>query len=260
MLIDAHIHLQAIQDLKTRTTLLDQIAKVHVEKLICNGIQPEDWSGVDEIAQGNERVLPFFGVHPWYADKVVSGWDAVLEHFLKKTEAGIGEVGLDKLRTEIDWRKQIEVFQRQLQIAKELSKPLAIHCVRAWGDLLLLLKQHLSSGMRFMTHSYRGSLEVMRELLDLGAYISFSWKSFQHQTGTVNDLIKEVPLERLLLETDFPYIEPHKIGTDISVERYFECLRGTYALAARAKGMNETELEKAVWENGQAFLHRTTAR
>ena len=137
---------------------------------------------------------------------------------------------------------------------------MAIHCVRAWGDLLNILRSNLTPGSRFMMHSFHGSPEMLRSFLELGAYISFSWKILCHGTEEIMNLIRQVPMDRLLLETDFPYTEPHRMGTDITAGKYFECLRGVYSLAACAKEIEEDELEKRVWENGTAFLHRTSAR
>jgi Tat protein secretion system quality control protein TatD with DNase activity len=111
-----------------------------------------------------------------------------------------------------------------------------------------------------MVHSFQGSSQVLKDLLSLGAYISFSWKSLQRDTEESIALMRNVPLDRLLLETDFPYAEPGRIGADAHDEKYFESLQGIYNLAVRAKGIEEDALEKAVWANGTAFLSGTPAR
>jgi Tat protein secretion system quality control protein TatD with DNase activity len=96
--------------------------------------------------------------------------------------------------------------------------------------------------------------------LNLGAFISFSWKSLQHDTEESIALMRNVPLDRLLLETDFPYTEPGRIGADTHDEKYYETLQGVYDLAERAKGIDVEALETAVWRNGAAFLSVTPAR
>jgi TatD DNase family protein len=229
-------------------------------RFVCNGTRPEDWPAVEKFAAEDRRVTPFFGVHPWYAGKLPSDWYMMLEAFLKRNPAaGVGEVGLDKARN-VDFARQTEVFHRQLEIAGRLARPLAIHCVRAWSDLLNILKRSLPAKTRFMVHSYQGSLEILKDLLNLGAYISFSWKSLQRDTEESIALMRSVPLDRLLLETDFPYTEPGKIGAEAHDEKYYETLQGVYDLAERAKGIDVEGLEKAVWANGTAFLSGTSAR
>lgn len=237
--------------------LADQL---RVGQFASHGTRPEDWPAVEKSAAEDRRVAPFFGVHPWYADKLSADWYEVLESFLKRnSSAGVGEAGLDKAR-HVDFARQTEVFHRQLEIAGRLARPLAIHCVRAWSDLLNILRRSLPAKMRFMIHSFQGSPQMLRDFLSLGAYISFSWKSLQRDTEESIMLMRNVPLDRLLLETDFPYTEPGRIGADAHDEKYFECLQGIYNLAVRAKGIGEDSLEKAVWANGTAFLFGTSAR
>lgn len=253
MLIDAHIHLQNHPGF--RSDLLNQAKEYCVGQFFCNAIKPEEWGMVQLIANTDARVVPFFGVHPWNAEKVQIGWDQALEKCLTRQPSGIGEIGLDKYRAGHTYEKQVAVFCRQLEMAVRLSKPVSIHCVQAWGDLLEMLRKDLPSASRFLLHSYHGSLEMLREFLKLGAYISFSWKSFQRLGTEMRDLVKEVPLDRLFLETDFPYLEPQRPGAEIHMDKYKQCLHEAYAFAAHAKDMKEHELEEKVWANGTAFLH-----
>lgn len=261
MLLDAHIHLQDIQDEKVRAAILAQTQEPKTGRFFCNGIRPEDWSMVSQLARRDGRMVPFFGVHPWYADKVWPGWEAELERFLQEQPlAGIGEIGLDKSKETIDFTKQADVFLKQLKIAERLSWPVVVHCVRAWGDLFTLLRDCNASHVRLMIHAFYGSPEILSDLLAIGSYISFSWKRIRDQKDDIMGLIRRVPLERLLLETDFPSMEPGAIVMVPSVERYFQCLHETYTIAARAKGITEKQLQEAVWKNGATFLHRTPAR
>jgi len=260
MLIDSHIHLQDIKEEKVRFALLSRARGLAVGRFVCNGTRPGDWALVRELAKDDDRVVPFYGVHPWFADQVTVGWDAELERFLDSSVAGIGEIGLDRVKTEINFARQTEVFHRQLEIAGRLARPFAIHCARAGSDILGILKRNLSSRARFMVHSYQGSPEMLRDFLDLGAYISFSWKILSRGTEETMGLVRQVPLDRLLLETDFPYIQPGKLSPGANVEDYFECLCRIYELVAHTKGLEEVKLQEAVWKNGQVFLSGTSAR
>lgn len=260
MFTDMHLHLQDIPDVHMCKSILSLAQDMRTGRFVTNGTRPEDWPVVEKFASEDRRVVPFFGVHPWYADKLPEDWYKTLEDFLKRDPAaGVGEAGFDKARN-IDMARQTEVFHRQIEIAGRLKRPLAIHCVRAWSDLLSVLKRSLPAKTRFMVHSYQGSREMLRDLLSLGAYISFSWKSLQRDTEESIALMRSVPLDRLLLETDFPYTEPGRIGADAHDEKYYETLQGVYDLAERAKGVDVETLEKAVWNNGTAFLSGTSAR
>ncbi len=260
MLIDSHVHLQDIQSEKVRASLLSRARGLMVGKFVCNATRPEDWPLVRDIARGDDRVVPFYGVHPWFADKVATGWDAELERFLSVPGAGIGEIGLDRIKSEINFARQTEIFHRQIEIAGRLARPFAIHCARAGSDILGILKRDLAPRQRFMVHSYQGSPEMLRSFLDLGAFISFSWKILSRGTEETMDLVRQIPLDRLLLETDFPYTQPGKLSPEANVEDYFECLVRIYALAAQTKGIAEEKLQDAVWKNGTVFLSGTAAR
>jgi len=260
MFTDMHIHLQDIPDVQMRNSILKLAEHLNVGQFVCNGTRPEDWPLVEKASEEDRRVVPFFGVHPWYADKLPADWYETLQNFLKSNPAaGVGEVGLDKSR-QVDLARQTEVFHRQIEIAGRLSRPLAIHCVRAWSDLVNILKRSLPAKTRFMVHSFQGSPQILKDLLKLGGYISFSWKSLQRDIEESIALMRSVPIDRLLLETDFPYTEPGKIGADVHDEKYFETLQGVYDLAVRAKGLEEASLEKVVWANGTAFLSGASAR
>ena len=260
MLIDAHLHLQDIQAEGVLAEILARAWDLDIHRFWCNGTHPADWPVVEKIAVVDDRVIPFFGVHPWHAEKVRPGWDKELEQFLKNRDAGVGEIGLDKAREEIDLTKQIEIFRRQLEIAIRLSKPVSIHCVKAWGDLLKVLREDLPGPVRFMIHAYHGSTETLREVLKLGAYVSFSWKWLRGGTPDMMELLRHVSADRLLLETDFPYTEPGKLDEEAGAKKYFEYLRETYRIAALAKGIEEAALEGIVWNNGTAFLSGASAR
>ncbi len=260
MLIDSHIHLQDIKEEKIRAALLLRARELRVGKFLCNSTRPEDWPAVREIAKGDDRVIPFYGVHPWFADKVTAGWDAELERFLKSPGAGIGEIGLDRVREGVNFARQTEIFHRQLEIAGRLARPFAVHCARAGSDILGILKRDPSPQRRFMVHSYQGSPEMLRAFLDLGAFISFSWKILSRGTEETMDLVRQIPLDRLLLETDFPYTQPGKLSPEANVEDFSECLCRIYALAAQTKGIAEEKLQEAVWKNGTVFLSGTAAR
>ncbi|CAN1133709.1 Uncharacterized metal-dependent hydrolase YabD [Linum perenne] len=122
-------------------------------------------------------VVPCFGLHPWFIRERTPNWFNTLQEFFEATpSAAVGEIGLDKGShgKTIDFTDQVEVFKKQLQLAKELNKPASVHCVRAFGDLLTIMKSMGPFPAGVILHSYLGSAEMVPELAKLGAYFSFS--------------------------------------------------------------------------------------
>ncbi|KAM0849093.1 hypothetical protein ACQ4PT_053949 [Festuca glaucescens] len=119
---------------------------------------------------------------------------------------GTSEIGLDKGShgKTIDFGEQVEVFQRQLKLAKELEKPVSVHCVHAFGDLLEILKRTGPFPAGVLLHSYLGSAEMVLSLANLGCYFSLSGFLTGMKSTKAKQMLKAIPLDRILLETDAP--------------------------------------------------------
>ncbi len=254
MFLDAHLHLQDITNKNVLEEILTSALQNNFGKFLCQATSPKDWKNVFEIADKYPKlVTPFYGIHPWYADEAKDFWDAELEK-LKKTIWGLGETGLDKIKPENALEKQIVVFSRHLEIAERSALPVSIHCVQAWGVFLDLFRNKKPKKARLMIHSYHGSRETLAELIKLGFYISFSWKWLRKEKRELLESVKMVPDNKLLLETDFPYVEPGKIGGEITAKSYKKYLLEAYEIAARTRGVDLQMLEKSVWQNCENFL------
>ncbi|XP_057969944.1 uncharacterized protein LOC131159228 isoform X2 [Malania oleifera] len=119
---------------------------------------------------------------------------------------GVSEIGLDKGShgRNIDFMDQVEVFQRQLELAKELQRPVSIHCVRAFGDLLQIMQRMGPFPAGVILHSFLGSAEMVPEFAKLGAYFSFSGFLMSMNVQKAKKMLKMVPMDRILLESDAP--------------------------------------------------------
>lgn len=254
MIRDMHIHLQDIRDTRVMSGILSHAREFGVGSFVCNSTSPADWGAVETIRSSNDNVTPFFGVHPWMVKKAGAGWEVGLKALLSRIPAGVGEIGLDHGKFRPDHSLQLSAFAAQLDIAIELRRPVAIHCVGAWGVLLDALKARPMNNAPFMVHLFSGSLDILKELLAIGAYISFSLGIADGGPEKVRIAFQATPIDRLLLETDYPYVPGKPAGEPPAAEEYFSRIKKVYGIAASLKGVKDTELERSVWENGTVFM------
>jgi TatD DNase family protein len=209
MLIDAHNHLQDPRFDGDQESIISAMKSVGIDCCIVNGTESADWIHVVELAQRYpEFVLPSFGLHPWKTKGRAEGWLETLSEFLQRfPKAGVGEIGLDRWIEDHDIDDQLIVFREQMDLAVELDRPCTIHCLRAWGQLLKELKSR-ESLPRFLVHSFGGSIETGRKLAELGAYFSFSGYFLHTRKEKVVDVFRQLPSDRILLETDAPDMLP----------------------------------------------------
>lgn len=182
-----------------------------------NGVSESDWHLVKEMSDRHPSVIPNFGIHPWFvADRTPNWLNTLKEFFEANPAASVGEIGLDKgsRGKQIDFTDQVEVFRQQLQLAKMLKRPASIHCVRAFGDLLDILKSEGPFPAGVLLHSFLGSAELVPEFAKLGAYFSFSGFLMSMKESKAKKMLKSVPHDRILLETDAPDALPKSNNSD----------------------------------------------
>lgn len=202
--IDMHIHLQ---DYKTNcaTDIVTAAREGGICRFVCASTSEKDWPEVAALAEKYPHtVVPAFGIHPWYAVDAAKGWQIRLrEQLLAFPTALVGECGLDGLREGM--AVQTEVFAEELALAKELKRPFVIHAVKAVPELEGFWRQMPE---RFMVHSFNGHPDHLRPILKNGGYVSFSASILRNRNGA--EIVRMVPADRLLLETDGPYQGPQK--------------------------------------------------
>ena len=169
-----------------------------------------------------EKILKTWGVHPWEAGRTQS----------VRTEDifAIGEVGLDKAHKET-FDKQVEVFEEMIKLSETLRKPVIVHCVRAYSEIIEVRKK-TKAKMPWVMHGFNSSVETMRQLLKYDIYISLGEVLYGNENQAVK-VLKDIPIERLFLETDVS-------GRDI---------RDVYAKAASLMGCEVEFLCNKIFEN-----------
>ncbi len=198
---DAHTHLQNYASSGKLDGALEAAAAAGVETMLCNGTRVGDWEKVAELAAKRKGIVPCFGLHPWLLKVAAPGWLEALETILLRVPSCVGEIGLDGGKNASPARQAI-AFTAQLRLAKKLGRPACVHCVKAWGPMLEIIKAE-RPGI-FMLHSYGGSPEMMPEFTALGAYFSFSGAIMDSKREKLRAALKAVPADRVLFETESP--------------------------------------------------------
>ncbi len=210
MFIDCHNHLQDPRFDHNRADLISAMREEGITRCIVNGTTEADWPAVTKLAQEHpDLITPSYGLHPWYLDQRSDRWQQSLRDLLTANpSAVIGECGLDRWIKNYDLDLQCAVFRTHLELAAELARPVTIHCLKAWGPLHSALKECPNLPSRILLHSFSGSLESARELLQFGAYFSFSGYFLHPKKEKLRKIFQQLPPDRILIETDAPDMLP----------------------------------------------------
>lgn len=206
------------------------------------------------VSTSTRLVFPFIGLHPWFAgveNQSVKMQIERLSYFLDDHKTcGIGECGLDfSPKYKSNRSNQIAAFELQLGLSNELKRPLSIHCVKAWEQLFNSLKSFMPLQAPMILHSFYGSNEILKKLIELNSYISLSSLSFKN-SGKTFSVIRNIPMNRLLVESDLC------VGSsDYSPDQHLNTLQNNYKTIAEIKSLTKTELISGVIENGKVFTN-----
>lgn len=254
--LDSHLHLPGKFPASELPALLERAARAGVERMFSNATQEQDWQAVIDLAAGHKAVIPFAGIHPWFAESAGDAWETRLRSLLHEVPAGIGEIGLDK-KCCCHFDCQRRIFLAQLGMAAELGRPVVIHCVKAWGALLEILEQEAGAKRLppTMIHSFAGSLETLRRLLRCGCFLSFSCRIMGEEK--LHPCFLGTPLDKLLLETDAlgQVQKTAATGADNPPVTCDEpaAIIELYTWAAAMRKMELAELRQQIWNNGKIF-------
>jgi TatD DNase family protein len=206
MLIDTHCHLTYSPLCEHVPSVIERAKKAEVEYLICVGTDLDDSQKCIAIAEKYPQVFATVGIHPNDALNVSPHWEEEMTRLLSHPKVvAVGEIGLDYYWKTTPPAVQADFLRRQIQIAREFDKPVVIHNRQADSDLqTILTKQGYYRGI---LHCFSSSAEFASAMLRLGLFISFTG-SITYGSKKTQSALAAVPLERLLLETDAPFITP----------------------------------------------------
>jgi TatD DNase family protein len=207
-LYDAHAHFAAPALRQHWQQISDDLEEIDLRYAVVNGTSPTDWPAVLELAKSESRMIPAIGLHPWQVNDAPADWQAQFLNALDRGARVIGEVGLDQWREGYDLERQQAAFRWQFAQATQRNLPVSIHCLKAIGPLMETLRREPLPKRGFHLHAYNGSVELIPELVELGAYFSFNAGQLTTGKSKALERICAVPAERLLIETDAPDMLP----------------------------------------------------
>lgn len=247
MYIDTHCHL-SIEDYLDIDKVIEENKNASVDKIVVSGCSKESIDEVMDLKDKYDMVYVTIGYHPEYADTVTESDLDYLKSLLgEKKVVGIGEIGLDYHYTKENKDKQIWLFEEQLKIADAFNLPVVIHSRDATMDTINILKKYKVKGI---IHCFSGSLETaniyisMGFLLGIGGVVTF-------KNSKLKDVVKEVPLESIVLETDSPYLAPVPFRGKINSSKYLEFIAN---FIADIKNISVEELAEITSRNASSLF------
>ena len=247
MYIDTHCHL-SIEDYNDIDKVIEENKDALVEKIVVSGCSRESIEEVMDLKDKYDMIYVTIGYHPEYADTVTEADLDYLKSLLgEKKIIGIGEIGLDYHYTKENKDKQIWLFEEQLKIADAFNLPVVIHSRDATMDTINILKKYKAKGI---IHCFSGSLETaniyisMGFLLGIGGVVTF-------KNSKLKDVVKEVPLESIVLETDSPYLTPVPFRGKVNSSKYLEYIA---MFIADIKNISVEELAEITNKNASSLF------
>ena len=209
MAIDTHAHIFDAQFDEDRIDVINRLIEAKIKKALVVGFSKETNVLALNLAKGHAFLYPTAGLHPREANEITGSDILDLEKFINDNKVyAIGECGLDYYWVNDNKEKQKWLFTQQIKLAIKYDLPLIIHCRDAVGDVYEILKEYKGK-LRFVMHCYSGSSEMAVEFVKLGGMISLGGPVTFKNAKAPKEVAKIVPLDRLLIETDCPYLAPH---------------------------------------------------
>ncbi|MFA6216923.1 MAG: TatD family hydrolase [Candidatus Omnitrophota bacterium] len=251
VLIDTHCHIDYPEFDQDRDRILRALPDCGLEYMINVGSTLAGSQNSVALAKQYERVFAVVGVHPHDAESFDNVSLGILSKLANEEKVvAIGETGLDYFKNYSPMEKQQEVFLMMLELAKEKKLPVVIHCRQAESDCIRIVKEKMP--LRAVVHCFSGDEHFLKECLDLGFYVSFTANITYKKAQNLRDVLKVVPLQRLMLETDAPYLSPEglrgKRNEPINVRYVAEAV-------ASIKGLSIEEIARLTTFNAKTFFN-----
>ena len=208
MLIDSHCHIDFEEYAGRIPQILEDMARNQVTHALCVCVNLADFPRVLALAESHSQLFASVGVHPDQVEDASPKVNDLVERARHAKIVAIGETGLDYYRQNGDLEWQRARFRTHIRAARECGKPLIIHTREAGEDTLRIMREEGASQTGGVMHCFTETLELARAAIELNFYISFSGIVTFKNALAIKEVAKSVPLERMLIETDSPYLAP----------------------------------------------------
>lgn len=254
MIFDTHCHLNDSALLERIDEVLADALKVGVDKFLVVGWNKESSFKAVELAHKYKGIYAAIGFHPTDIDGVSENdYNEVMSLVSDPKVVAIGEIGLDYhwVKDPVQREKQKEWFIKQIYFANVHKKPISIHNREAFEDCLKILKEHKPMYGGVM-HCYSGSVELLQDVLDLGLHIGLDGPLTFTNAKTPKEVCEKVPLDRLLVETDSPYLSPHPLRGTVNEPKNIALVIDEIT---RIKGLSKKHILEVIYDNSCKLFH-----
>ncbi|MEI7027690.1 TatD family hydrolase [Paenibacillus sp. y28] len=252
MLTDTHTHLNVVQFDEDREAVIQRALDQGVTRMVNVGFNRETIPSSIALAEKYDFIYTTVGWHPQDAITMEPGDLEWLEQLCShKKVVAIGEIGLDYYWDTSPKEVQDRVFREQIRLARKVGLPIVIHNRDAHHDIVKVLKEEQASEVGGIMHCFSGSWETAKQCLDMNFHISFGGPITFKNAVQPKEVLAKVPLDRLLIETDSPYLTPHPFRGKRNESAY---VRLVAEAAAEIKGISVEELARITTDNAVKLL------
>ncbi|MGG6312041.1 TatD family hydrolase [Paenibacillus macerans] len=247
MLFDTHTHLDAPQFDEDREEVIERAVAQGVTRMINIGFNRETIPSTMKLAESYDFIYAAVGWHPQDAVTMQEGdLDWIAELCKHEKVVAIGEIGLDYYWDTSPKEVQHEVFRKQIGLARSLGLPISIHNRDAHEDVVRILREEKAHEVGGVMHSFSGSWEIAKMCLDLGFHLSFGGPITFKNAKQPKEVLAKTPMDRLLIETDSPYLTPHPFRGKRNESAH---VRLVAEMAAELKGVTLEEIAEITTRN-----------
>lgn len=246
MFVDSHCHLDRIvDDANELTKIVENASAKGVEHMLCVAVSVKEFEAMQQAVSHFSNVSMSCGVHPLHQEDACE-ISTLREHAALSQVVAVGETGLDYHYSADTKEVQLQSFKDHIVVANEVKKPLIIHTRQAQEDTLNLLGTHYEESTGAVLHCFTESLEMAQAAIEMGIYISISGIVTFKSADELRETVKQIPLEKLLIETDSPWLTPTPYRGKKNEPQYVKRV-GEYI--ADLKGISVQELAEATTNN-----------
>ena len=254
MLIDSHCHINSEELRENAQEIINRADEANIKKLVIVGCDLDDSLEAVEFAHKfslTPTCYASIGIHPHEAKR----YETIPEEFYKLVNdekvIAVGEIGLDYHYDLSPREIQKKIFELQLNFAEEVNMPVILHIREAMDDAMKILHEH--KNLQLLFHCYAGGLKFLDEVLEMGGLCAFggalTWKG--RASEELREVFRKIPAEKILLETDCPYMAPVPMRGKINEPAFIKFI---YERAAQERNLSVEELEKIIEKNFETFF------